>query len=145
MHTKNFLDTQTVTQIEEVLKEREAANEGLSSPPTGDGDLGGGMAPSQTIPKAGSSGTLDKKQKEQRIEEDRERHKRLREGVWAAPPGGWEAEMWKMWEETSDMGEDDYIMAKEEAEERDRCIAMDCSHREDERVANGRGGSNSRH
>lgn len=101
----------------------------------------GDMPPSQTIPKAGRSRVgaqkLDKKQIEQRIEEDRERHKRLRENIWAVPRGS-DAEMWKLWDETSDLGEDDHIMGQEELIERERCLRMSCSHRETDHAANGR-------
>jgi CTD kinase subunit gamma len=59
----------------------------------------------------------DKKAIEQRIEEDRERNKRLREGVWAVS-GDDEQELERMWDEGSDIGEDDYVIAREEADER---------------------------
>ena len=60
---------------------------------------------------------VDKRVIEQRIEEDRERNKRLRESVWAV--GGKDSEeMDKMWEEGSDAGIDDLIMYGEEAAER---------------------------
>ncbi|TPX18378.1 uncharacterized protein E0L32_011711 [Thyridium curvatum] len=141
LQKKDFLESQAVTEIEEVLKEREAAHDiSLSSPPSGEGDMGD-MPPSQTIPKAGrsrvSAQKLDKKQIEQRIEEDRERHKRLRENIWAVPRGS-DAEMWKLWDETSDLGEDDHIMGQEELIERERCLRMSCSHRETDHAANGR-------
>jgi len=87
---------------------------------------------------------LDKKQIEQRIEEDRERHKKLRENIWAVNStdglggigGGTkgkgkpyelkpiesasevDAEFERLWEETSDVGEDDYDQYEEEAKER---------------------------
>lgn len=60
---------------------------------------------------------LDKRQIEQRIEEDRERHKRLRESIWAVS-GENDDEFEKMWDEASDIGEDDYLAAEEDAEER---------------------------
>lgn len=60
---------------------------------------------------------VDKRAIEQRIEEDRERNKRLRESVWAVE-GDDEDELNKLWEETSDLNDDDYLIAKEEAEER---------------------------
>ncbi|KPI39317.1 CTD kinase subunit gamma [Cyphellophora attinorum] len=59
----------------------------------------------------------DRKAIEQRIEEDRMRNKRLREDVWAVS-GDDDEELEKMWEEGSDVGEDDYVIAQEEAEER---------------------------
>jgi CTD kinase subunit gamma len=64
---------------------------------------------------------LDKRQIEQRIEEDRERHKRLRESIWAVPSDE-DAEFERLWEETSDLGEDDVIMTEEEAVERRAAI-----------------------
>ncbi len=132
LQQKDFLEAQTVAEIDEVLKEREATNDlGMGSPANGDGDLGD-MPPSQTIPRAGRGAggpqRLDKKQIEQRIEEDRERHKRLRENIWAVPKGE-EAEMWKIWDEASDYGEDDDIMGREELEERERCLLTSCPHR----------------
>lgn len=60
---------------------------------------------------------MDKRVIEQRIEEDRERNKRLRESVWAVGKDDQE-ELDKMWDEGSDVGDDDYLMAREEAEER---------------------------
>ncbi len=63
---------------------------------------------------------LDKRQIEQRIEEDRERHKRLRESIWAV---GEEFE--RLWDEASDIGEDDYIAAEEDALERRQAVEVD--------------------
>lgn len=60
---------------------------------------------------------IDKKAIEQRIEEDRERNKRLREGVWAVT-GNDDEELDKMWDEGSDVNEDDWTIAEEEAQER---------------------------
>lgn len=145
LQSKNFLQAQTVTEINEVLKERESANRDADlSSPTIAGELGD-MPPSQTIPTRGGGGgtlqRLDRKQIEQRIEEDRERHKRLRESIWAVPTEPEDAEMWKLWEETSDLGDDDYLLAKEEEEERRRCVTDSCSHRqgdEAEKRSNGK-------
>ncbi|KAL2138513.1 hypothetical protein VTI28DRAFT_6649 [Corynascus sepedonium] len=146
LQNKSFLEAQAVTQIEEVLKERDASAQdlGMSPPPlNGDGvpDNLGNMPPSRTLPPYSSSKRsnapprLDKKQIEQRIEEDRERHKRQRENIWAVPPGE-DAEMEKLWEETSDLGEDDHRMGEEEwAEWKAEFDARRCSHRRDD--ANG--------
>jgi CTD kinase subunit gamma len=60
---------------------------------------------------------MDKRVIEQRIEEDRERNKRLRESVWAVGKDDQE-ELDKMWDEASEVGDDDYLMALEEADER---------------------------
>ncbi|ROW17549.1 hypothetical protein VPNG_00528 [Cytospora leucostoma] len=137
LQSKSFLQTQTVTEINEVLKERETSNMDvvMSSPVNSTNPGLGDMPPSQTIPKPGGTPRpprLDKKQIEQRIEEDRERHKRLRESIWAVPTEPEDAEMWKMWEETSDLGDDDLLMAREEEEERLSCIKDSCGHRRDE-------------
>lgn len=148
LQSKSFLEAQAVTEIEEVLKERDTAahDMGLSSPAAaaanGDAELGD-MPPSQTLPQPrwdrGSSSAganagagaarLDRKQVEQRIEEDRERHKRLREGIWAVPPGP-DAELDRLWEETSDLGDDDHLMGEEEYEERERTVRSSCVHRQ---------------
>ena len=67
---------------------------------------------------------LDKRQIEQRIEEDRERHKRLREEIWAVgSDDNPDEEFDKMWDEVSSLGSDDFLNAVEEAEERK--IALD--------------------
>ncbi|KAI5465606.1 CTD kinase subunit gamma CTK3-domain-containing protein [Mariannaea sp. PMI_226] len=113
---KGYLEVQAVTQIEDVIKEREtnADDLGLASP-HGDTEMVD-MPPSQTIPKPGRRTTLqrlDKRHIEQRIEEDRERHKRERESIWAIPKVE-HAEMNKLWEETSDFGEDDDVLLTEE-------------------------------
>ncbi|KAK4123586.1 hypothetical protein N657DRAFT_645170 [Parathielavia appendiculata] len=150
LQTKSLLDAQTVTQIEEVLKDRDASAQdiAMSSPPPADGDdmadnLGDdNMPPARTLPPYHTTTSkrihappkLDKKQIEQRIEEDRERHKRQRENIWAVPPGE-DAEMDKLWEETSDLGEDDHRMGEEEwAEWKAEFEARKCLHqREAER------------
>ena len=64
-----------------------------------------------------SSQKVDKQVIMQRIEEDRERNKRLRESVWAVSEDENE-ELHKLWEEGSDLGEDDFVITVEEAEER---------------------------
>ena len=134
LQQKGFLENRTALEIEEGLKEREPTHDiGMSSPVAGDGDLGD-MPPSQTIPKAGKGTApqrLDRKQIEQRIEEDRERHKRLRENIWAIPKGD-DSEMWRLWDESSDLGEDDHIMGEEERLEREDCLRMGCQHQEAE-------------
>ncbi|KIX92598.1 uncharacterized protein Z520_11627 [Fonsecaea multimorphosa CBS 102226] len=68
---------------------------------------------------------MDKRAIEQRIEEDRERNKRLRESVWAVT-GDDDQELDKMWEEGALLGEDEHVIADEEAEERHQFV---CYHR----------------
>jgi CTD kinase subunit gamma len=122
LQKKSFLLAQTVTEIEECLKERDSAPEDVvmfnASPVAG---WPAGSAKYDATPRLNGPGhtKVDKKQIEQRIEEDRERHKRLRENIWAVPNTGAEDEEFrKMWEETSDVGEDDFILYAEEAAER---------------------------
>jgi CTD kinase subunit gamma len=100
---RGILMVETVSELEAVLKSREVE--------TGFGS-----------PKA-AQGTMDKRQIEQRIEEDRERHKRLRESIWAVP-GEEEEEMEKLWEEASEIAEDDYVVGREDREERGQAVAF---------------------
>ncbi|CAI0647707.1 unnamed protein product, partial [Colletotrichum noveboracense] len=129
LQQKQFLQAQTVTEIEEVLKEREtsARDAGLSSPVNGDVDMGD-APPSHAIPTNGRAPRLEKRQIEQRIEEDRERHKRLRESIWAIPSHDY-AETDKIWEETSDMGDDDHILGQEEFTEWRQSMEHQCAPR----------------
>lgn len=135
LQTKNFLLAQTVAEIEECLKERDTLPDavGLSSPLKEDVDME--VRESVQTPKIKTNGVrLDKKQIEQRIEEDRERHKRLREHIWAVPLGGDQEEFNKLWEETGPMGEDEMIIAQEEQEERKLAAA---NYREELRARHG--------
>jgi CTD kinase subunit gamma len=75
----------------------------------------------QSTPKANGVGRLDKRQIEQRIEEDRERHKRLKESIWGVD-GEDDEEYQKLWDEASDIGEDDYLAAEEDAMERRQAV-----------------------
>ncbi|KAG8531459.1 uncharacterized protein KY384_003088 [Bacidia gigantensis] len=133
LQSKSVLQSQTVQEIEEGLKERDTIsgpNAALS--PRSPNTVNTLNAPSRDDHSvhAGSKANgvttrLDKRQIEQRIEEDRERHKRLREDIWAV--GGDEnqdEEFEKMWEEVSDLGSDDYLQAEEEAEERRLALEM---------------------
>lgn len=117
LQTKYVLSAETVAEIEAGLKEREAHPTHL------DGDAGEGREDAGK-PKHGSprSSRPDKKQIEQRIEEDRERNKRLRESMWAVS-GDDDEEFARLWEETSDIGEDDFVAAAEEAMLREQCAA----------------------
>ena len=63
---------------------------------------------------------LDKRQIEQRIEEDRERHKRLKESIWTVADA--DDEFNRMWEEVSELGEDDFLAMEEENLERKRAL-----------------------
>ena len=142
LQQKSFLLAQTVSEIEELLKERDTLPDavGLSSPLAPDADVvmsGTGISPAgiatSSARVAKSSVRLDKKQVEQRIEEDRERHKRERESVWAIQKSGAaagnlqavsDAEFEDLWENTSEAGEDDFDLYAEEADAR-RHAAME--------------------
>jgi CTD kinase subunit gamma len=117
LQQKSFLLAQTVTEIEECLLERDTGADALAlaSPLEQDVEMGGTKEK-----KTNGSQRLDKKQIEQRIEEDRERHKRLREHIWAVPVDktAVDAEFDKLWDETSELGEDDFMLYEEEAQER---------------------------
>ncbi|ESZ94904.1 hypothetical protein SBOR_4696 [Sclerotinia borealis F-4128] len=121
LQQKSFLLAQTVLEIEECLKERDTQPDALMSSPLAETEANGNKTSQQATPKpAKTNGVvrLDKRQIEQRIEEDRERHKRLREHIWAVPAVGPDSEFDKLWEETSDLGDDDIDLYEEEAMER---------------------------
>ena len=123
LQNKGILISETVTEIEEGLKEREilVADSALS-PIAPNGQTENRAVPSSAAKPNGVS-RLDKRQIEQRIEEDRERHKRLRENIWAVSDKEGE-EFERMWEEASDIGEDDYLVAEEEAMERRQALEV---------------------
>lgn len=120
-------------EIESGLKEKEERLGRLlgdeDGKPGGDKDAmdtaADGAADSQrATPKSSSQhwkpngvSKMDKRAIEQRIEEDRERNKRLRESVWAVT-GDDDQELDKMWVEGSPLGQDERVIAGEEAEER---------------------------
>ena len=137
LQEKSFLQAQTVSELDEYLKERDNTlpdTLNMSSPFDNDVEMGD----SSLTPKISKSNTnggyfpkFDKKQAEQRIEEDRERHKRLRETIWAVPNvGGFvpgrtvqqiadeDVEFDKLVEETSELGEDDEDLYAEEMDDR---------------------------
>lgn len=135
LQAKSFLLEQTVSEIEELLNVRDVGDAHIASSP----DQAALALPTNTTPAktAGLPQRLDKKQVEQRIEEDRERHKRQRENAWATPKGtlslrgfvnpadilqgASDAEFDKLWDETSDVAEDDWDLYLEEKEERESC------------------------
>ncbi|KAI9762207.1 MAG: delta 1-pyrroline-5-carboxylate reductase [Chaenotheca gracillima] len=141
LHQKSILPAESLAEIEECLKDRDtlpshaavlsplaATNSGIEQSSTVS------KTSLETTPRGGSivakpNGVLrpDKRSIEQRIEEDRERHKRLRENIWAVPADGaeGEGEFDKLWDEASDVGEDDYLAAEEEKMERMAVVAAD--------------------
>ncbi|MCJ1368855.1 hypothetical protein MMC20_000062 [Loxospora ochrophaea] len=120
LQQKSILDSDTVTEIEGCLKDRDTS---IAHPALSPVDTSGPREPqlTQTTPKANGVGRLDKRQIEQRIEEDRERHKRLRERIWAVSAEE-DQEFERLWDEASDIGEDDYLAAEEDAIERRQAI-----------------------
>lgn len=117
LQNKEVLLPETVVELEAVLKERDIA----PSHPfmSNGGEDSDGRRGNATV----GGRRLDKRQVEQRIEEDRERHKRQRESIWAVS-GGDDAEIEKLWAEGSNIEEDDYIAGGEDREERKQAIAF---------------------
>lgn len=121
LQQKNVLQQDTVAEIEGCLKERDA--EQPLSPIDANGQQ---EHPQNHTANAKVNGLSrpDKRQIEQRIEEDRERHKRLRESIWAIGDDG-DQEFERLWDDVSDIGEDDYIAAEEDAVERRQALGVD--------------------
>jgi CTD kinase subunit gamma len=117
LQQKSILEADTVAELDAVLKARDIAP---THPFIAD-DASGGTPGSK--PMRNGSARLDKRQVEQRIEEDRERHKRARESIWAVPGEDTE-EMDRLWDDASDIGEDDYLGADEDAGERRQAISL---------------------
>lgn len=122
LEAKMYLEADTVVELQECLKDRDRgfADEDETGVEEGDGPANGDAGTAQEVTPIGrSSRVLDKRLIEQRIEEDRERHKRARESIWAVRPGvDAVAEFSTVWDETSDVDDDDYVVCKEQAEER---------------------------
>jgi len=121
---KKVLSPQTIAELEDCLKDRDTAtalspdthnSNPTSTTNTNNKDL------TPTTTKASALSRPDKRQIEQRIEEDRERHKRLRESIWAVNSEE-NREFERLWEDTSDIGEDDFVGAEDDAYERRRAV-----------------------
>lgn len=121
LQAKEILAPETVAEIDAGLKGREIHPAHL------DGEAGEGheddRKPKTGTPRVPRANGMrpDKRQIEQRIEEDRERNKRLRESMWTVS-GDDNDEQKRFWEETSDIGEDDFVGANEEVMERRRMV-----------------------
>ena len=140
LQDKAFLQPQTVLELEECIDGRDSALPsspghvapagGVAAEPDGAQPVVARSTPQSTARDSlhpGPGIRLDKRQIEQRIEEDRERHKRAREGIWAIPQLSVsslaeDAEFERMWEDASDVDEEDFAIAREEKEERRRCL-----------------------
>ncbi|RJE21374.1 hypothetical protein PHISCL_06278 [Aspergillus sclerotialis] len=123
LQTKEILSAETVSEIDAGLKEREAHPAHLDGEVAESRDESG--KPKYGTPRSARPNGLrpDKRQIEQRIEEDRERNKRLRESMWTVN-GDDDNEEARFWEETSDIGEDDFVAAYEENMERKKMASM---------------------
>lgn len=128
---KSYISSLTAQELDEIMKSREPVPDHDEDQQTnGDTEMGG-FTPQKTN-KSGYQQKIDKRQAEQRIEEDRERHKRSRESIWAVQNDGLpglrsaqevadrDQEFENLWEETSSLGSDDEALYAEEAEERKR-------------------------
>ncbi|PYH91360.1 hypothetical protein BO71DRAFT_385818 [Aspergillus ellipticus CBS 707.79] len=124
LQSKEILSAATVAEIDAGLKERETHPAHLDLEAEEGTEGGGGGIRSKTGTPRGSKGNgmrVDKRQIEQRIEEDRERNKRLRESMWTVS-GDDGDEQGRFWDEASDIGEDDFLAANEELMERRQMI-----------------------
>lgn len=145
LQEKNYLQKETVAELEDFIRDRDD-NGGVDDvgSPAADGDaaaaLDKGVGRGERNGRGGGDAQVrrpEKRQIEQRIEEDRERHKRLRESIWAVPTvegeGGAgaaaDAEQKRMVDDVGGhLDEDDFVDAHEMAEERKKCSV---SHRLD--------------
>ena len=124
LQLKSILVPDTVLEIEACLKERDILPAHPALSPI-DANAQRDQQPSQAAaPKTNGVSRLDKRQIEQRIEEDRERHKRLRENIWAVNDES-DVEFERLWDEASDVGEDDVIAAEEDALERRQAVEVE--------------------
>ena len=118
-----MLDAFTVSTLDAELAKNDLSKRELTPPTTSNAVNAALRTSKNSHTPSKSSDTnahrLDKRHIEQRIEEDRERHKRLKEGSWfVSGEGSVEAD--KMWDEASDFGEDDVISAVEETSDKVR-------------------------
>lgn len=122
LQQKAILTPDRVTEIEACLQERDTLPAHLALSPI-DPNNQQEHAPIQIPSSKNTNGVSrpDKRQIEQRIEEDRERHKRLRESIWAVGDDG-DEEFERTWDEASEINEDDYFAAEEDAAERMQAV-----------------------
>lgn len=109
LQQKEVLPLAEVELIEEKLKDRDVNEQHTNGEMEYD--------PTADLSKSNGAVRLDKRQIEQRVEEDRERHKRLRENIWAIP-GDNEEEFERLWLAALPIDEDDEAMALEDFEQR---------------------------
>jgi CTD kinase subunit gamma len=123
LQSKEILSAETIAEIDAGLKDRETHPAHLDLEAEEEEDAG---VKSKTGTPRGTRANgirVDKRQIEQRIEEDRERNKRLRESMWTVR-GDDNEEHRRFWDETSDIGEDDFTAASEELMERNQMVGV---------------------
>ena len=135
LQQKSVLLPGTVAELEITLKERDPASgqAALASPEHGAAvEIGETAEMPATAAGTRANGTvpagkrLDKRQIEQRIEEDRERHKRLKETFWAIPQGE-DAEFNRMVDDARSVTSDDEREVAEQAALRERDLVRNDS------------------
>lgn len=97
MSEKSFLSSEEYTELDNILATRE--------PVASKTDLGVDQSVLHNITKEDIF---------RRIEEDRERHKRLRESLWVVPTGDDDWEFQQAWENTSELCDVDFEIMREE-------------------------------
>ncbi|KAL3489888.1 CTD kinase subunit gamma CTK3-domain-containing protein [Aspergillus germanicus] len=121
LQSKEILSAETIAEIDAGLKDRETHPAHLDLEAEEEEEAG---VKTGTPRGARANGIrVDKRQIEQRIEEDRERNKRLRESMWTVR-GDDSEEHRRFWDETSDIGEDDFTAASEELMERNQMAGV---------------------
>lgn len=114
-----------MVEIEACLKERDTLPAHTALSPIEANGQRDQQQPSQSAaPKTNGVARPDKRQIEQRIEEDRERHKRLRENIWAVSDEA-DQEFERLWDDASEVGDDDYLAAEEDALERIQAVEVE--------------------
>ncbi|KAJ5484117.1 hypothetical protein N7539_005913 [Penicillium diatomitis] len=124
LRARGMLSAESVAEIDAALKDRDANGEHYDLEDEekargGNGTLSRSGSPRHVRPP---DMRLDKRQIEQRIEEDRERNKRLRESMWTVG-GGEKDELQKTKDDLSDLDSDDFDNTEEEKSERDHASA----------------------
>ncbi|KAL4974814.1 CTD kinase subunit gamma CTK3-domain-containing protein [Aspergillus desertorum] len=122
LQAKKVLSAETVAEIHAGLKDRETHPAHLDLEADEEQEAGSKSKTGTPRGPRANGIRVDKRQIEQRIEEDRERNKRLRESMWSVR-GDDNDEHRKFWDETSDIGEDDFTAAHEELMERNEMIS----------------------
>ncbi|CEL00722.1 Putative Sporulation protein [Aspergillus calidoustus] len=123
LQSKEILSAATIAEIDAGLKDRETHPAHLDLEAEDEEEA---CVKSKTGTPRGARVNgirVDKRQIEQRIEEDRERNKRLRESMWAVR-GDDNEEHRRFWDETSDICEDDFTAASEEVMERNQMVGV---------------------